>query len=181
MYRKALKLITGTSLFLSISLGAMYPAIADTPQLSREGTAIAQTMRGEPLRGTVQSIRNNIVTLELPNGDIELVEIPRIEQERLGLLPGKEILVYDDNTVVLYEPTTETDVAADTSVDEIRRIFEEIRARREINKPTWTPPEPISTPAEPQLIRSRPTAQPAPAPTPVRVETQPREPVRALW
>lgn len=161
---------------VSVGVGAVYPSVAGTvSQLGQGETLISQTMMGDPYRATVKMIRNNIVTLDLPDGETRQIELPRTEQEKLALLPGTEILVYPDGMVALYQPMLEPEATTSSTIDEIREVFERINSRQR----TTT----VTTPA-PTPVRTMPTTtQPAmqPAPVPVRVETAPQQPVRALW
>lgn len=171
MNPKTMTLLTGL-LSISLGAGAVYPAVAGTSAELPEGeTLISQNMMGDPYRATVRIVRNNVVTLELPDGELRQIEFPST-LDRTALLPGKEILVYPDGTVALYESMMETEVTASTTIDEIRAVFERINSRERTTTTVITP--------EPTPVRTMPTTT-QPAPTPVRVETPTNEPVRALW
>jgi len=111
---KNMKLLTGAMLSVLLSLVAGYPALAQTQVETRDRQSIAQARPNETIRGTIQRIgANNQVVLRLPNGETQVVEIDEIDRERLGLLPGMEIMVTLDDTglqaeeVTVMEPTDE--------------------------------------------------------------------------
>jgi hypothetical protein len=178
---KNISLLTGTILSVTIGWANVFPAIAQTT--SEPGTiqgAIAQTMgepMGDPMMGRVTMIRNNIVTLELENGDTTQVALPVLEQEKLGMRPGVEVLLYPDGTVTAYTIQMESlETASSDTLDEIRRVFESINSRQE----TTT----IITPEPRESVTPMPTAAPLPvqpAPQRIQVDTAPQQPVRALW
>ncbi|WP_254568316.1 hypothetical protein [Oscillatoria sp. HE19RPO] len=178
---KNISLLTGTILSVTIGWGTVSPAIAQTT--SEPGTiqgAIAQTMgepMGNPMMGRVKIIRNNIVTLEMENGETTQIDLPVLEQEKLAMHPGVEVLLYPDGTVTAYTLEIESEeIASSDTLTEIRRVFESINSRQG----TAT----IITPEPREPVTPMPTAAPQPmqpAPQPIRVETAPQQPVRALW
>ncbi|MGL5197291.1 MAG: hypothetical protein ACRC8Y_27200 [Chroococcales cyanobacterium] len=179
MNLKNISLLTGTILSVTMGLGNVSPAIAETTSESGiiQG-AIAQTMgqpMGDPMVGRVKMIRNNIVTLEMENGETTQLALPVLEQEKLGMRPGVEFLLYPDGTVTAYRTAIESHATASSdTLDEIRRVFESINSR--VGTAT--------TPALPPPTTQTPTAAPLPvqpAPQPIQVETVPQQPVRALW
>jgi hypothetical protein len=179
MNLKNISLLTGTMVSVTIGLGTVSPAIAQ--KTSEPGTiqgAIAQTMgepMGEPMVGRVKMIRNNIVTLEMENGDTTQVALPVLEQEKLAMRPGVEFLLYPNGTVMAYTTAMESqETASSDTLAEIRRVFEAINSRQGT----------ATTPALPPARTQTPTAAPVPvqpASQPIRVETAPQQPVRALW
>ncbi|MCT7982973.1 hypothetical protein NG796_06670 [Laspinema sp. A4] len=181
MNLKNISLLTGTILSVTLSWGNISPTIAETT--SEAGIipeAIAQTMNepmGEPMMGRVTMIRNNIVTLEMENGDTTQVTLPVLEQEKLGMRPGVEVLLYPDGMVTAYTTEMESEeTASSDTLDEIRRVFESINSRQE--SVTTITPEPR------EMVTPTPTAAPQPmqpAPQRIQVETTPQQPVRALW
>lgn len=178
MSNQTIGLLTGITLSISIGIGVVSPALAGSvSDQPREATLIGQVM-GDPMRGTIKMIRNDVVTIDMPNGESRQIDIPKLEQEKLGLLPGTEILIYPDGMVALYQPMSEAEQTASASTDEIRRIFDEIRSRQERTTTVTTPvrTQPAATP------RPEPVRVEQPASQPVRVE-QPasQQPVRALW
>lgn len=179
MSLKNISLLTGTILSVTIGLGNVSPAIAETTSESGiiQG-AIAQTMGqpvGEPMVGRVKMIRNNIVTLEMENGETTQVALPVLEQEKLGMRPGVEVLLYPDGTVRGFTRAIESQATASSdTLAEIRRVFETINSRLGT----------ATTPALPPATTQTPTAAPLPvqpAPQRIQVETAPQQPVRALW
>ncbi|MCT7994159.1 hypothetical protein [Laspinema olomoucense] len=183
MNLKNISLLTGTILSITLGFGTVSSAIAQTT--SESGIipeAIAQTMdeeepMGEPTMGRVTMIRNNIVTLEMENGETTQVELPVLQQEKLGMRPGVEVLLYPDGTVTAYTTAMESEeTASSDTLDEIRSVFESINSRQEST--TSITPEP----REPVTPMPMATPQPMqPTPQPVRVQTAPQQPVRALW
>ncbi|MCT7962889.1 hypothetical protein NG799_21270 [Laspinema sp. D1] len=182
MNLKNISLLTGTILSVTIGWGNVSQAIAETtPESGIIPEAIAQTMMnqpmGEPMMGRVTMIRNNIVTLEMENGETTQVALPVLEQEKLGMRPGVEVLLYPDGTVTAYTTEIESEeTASSDTLDEIRRVFESINSRQETT--TTITPEPRPS------VTTTPTAAPQPmqpAPQRIQVETAPQQPVRALW
>ncbi|HEY9836078.1 MAG TPA: hypothetical protein V6D27_04220 [Vampirovibrionales bacterium] len=181
MNLKNISLLTGTILSVTLSWGNVSPTIAETT--SETGIirdAIAQTMSepmGDPMMGRVTMIRNNIVTLEMENGETTQVTLPVLEQEKLGMRPGVDVLVYPDGTVTAYTTMSSSEeTASSDTLDEIRRVFESINSRQETT--TTITPEPR------EMVTPTPTAAPQPmqpAPQRIQVETAPQQPVRALW
>ena len=181
MIIKNISLLTGTILSVTIGLGNVSPAIAETT--SETGIipeAIAQTMgqpMGEPMMGRVKMIRNNIVTLEMENGETTQVALPVLEQEKLGMRPGVEVRLYPDGTVTAYTGAIESQATASSdTLNEIRQVFESINNRQGTATIITPEPRPPVTPT--------PTAAPQPvqqAPQRIQVETAPQQPVRALW
>lgn len=179
MNLKNISLLTGTILSVTIGWGNVSPAIAQTT--SEPGTiegAIAQTMNqpmGTPMVGRVKMIRNNIVTLEMENGETTQVALPVLEQKKLGMRPGVEVLMYPNGTVTAYTTVIESQTTASSdTLNEIRRVFESITSRQGTS----------ATPALPPARTQTPTAAPLPvqpAPQRIQVDTAPQQPVRALW
>jgi translation elongation factor P/translation initiation factor 5A len=97
---KNMKVLTGSVLSLAFCVATVAPAMARPVVEGRQAQLVAQTdmMPNEMVRGTVQSIRNDQVTLELPNGETRVVEISEDERDRLGILPGMTIEVMMDDT-----------------------------------------------------------------------------------
>ncbi|MCT7954580.1 hypothetical protein [Laspinema palackyanum] len=94
---KNMKVLTGTMLTLLLSGVSVSPALSRPVAPVGEGQFISQT-NPSMVRGTIQSIRNNQVSIRLPNGETQIVEISEDERNRLGLLPGMEIQVVLDDT-----------------------------------------------------------------------------------
>jgi hypothetical protein len=96
MRMKNIKFLTGTMLTLVLSAVSMYPALSRPVAPLEESQFISQATPGM-VRGTIQSIRNNQVSIRLPDGETQVVEISENDRNRLGLLPGMEIeVVLDD-------------------------------------------------------------------------------------
>ncbi|MCT7973124.1 hypothetical protein [Laspinema olomoucense] len=94
---KNMKVLTGTMLTLILSGVSVSPALSRPVAPVGESQFISQT-NPAMVRGTIQSIRNNQVSIRLPNGETQIVEISEDERNRLGLLPGMEIEVVLDDT-----------------------------------------------------------------------------------
>ncbi|MCT7962886.1 hypothetical protein NG799_21255 [Laspinema sp. D1] len=92
-----MKVLTGTMLTLILSGVSVSPALSRPVAPVGESQFISQT-NPTMVRGTIQSIRNNQVSIRLPNGETQIVEISEDERNRLGLLPGMEIQVVLDDT-----------------------------------------------------------------------------------
>ncbi|WP_254568319.1 hypothetical protein [Oscillatoria sp. HE19RPO] len=94
---KNMKVLTGTMLTLILSGVSVAPALSRPVAPVGESQFISQA-NPSMVRGTIQSIRNNQVSIRLPNGETQVVEISEDERNRLGLLPGMEIEVMLDDT-----------------------------------------------------------------------------------
>ncbi len=97
MRMKNMKVLTGTMLTLILSGVSVAPALSRPVAPVGESQFISQA-NPSMVRGTIQSIRNNQVSIRLPNGETQVVEISEDERNRLGLLPGMEIEVMLDDT-----------------------------------------------------------------------------------
>ncbi|MCT7982976.1 hypothetical protein NG796_06685 [Laspinema sp. A4] len=97
---KNMKVLTGTMLTLILSGVSVSPALSRPVTPMGEGQVISQT-NPSMVRGTIQSIRNNQVSIRLPNGETQIVEISENDRNRLGLLPGMEIEVVLDETMMI--------------------------------------------------------------------------------
>ncbi len=97
MRMKNMKVLTGTMLTLILSGVSVSPALSRPVAPVGESQFISQ-MNPSMVRGTIQSIRNNQVSIRLPNGETQVVEISEDDRNRLGLLPGMEIEVMLDDT-----------------------------------------------------------------------------------
>ncbi|MGL5193502.1 MAG: hypothetical protein ACRC8Y_07840 [Chroococcales cyanobacterium] len=94
---KNMKVLTGTMLTLILSGVSVSPALSRPVAPVGESQFISQA-NPSMVRGTIQSIRNNQVSIRLPNGETQVVEISENDRNRLGLLPGMEIEVVLDDT-----------------------------------------------------------------------------------
>lgn len=97
MRMKNMKVLTGTMLTLILSGVSVYPALSRPVAPVGESQFISQA-NPSMVRGTIQSIRNNQVSIRLPNGETQVVEISENDRNRLGLLPGMEVEVVLDDT-----------------------------------------------------------------------------------
>lgn len=97
MRMKNMKVLTGTMLTLILSGVSVAPALSRPVAPVGESQFISQ-VNPSMVRGTIQSIRNNQVSIRLPNGETQVVEISEDDRNRLGLLPGMEIEVMLDDT-----------------------------------------------------------------------------------
>jgi hypothetical protein len=169
-----MQILTGTALSLALSAIAVGPAIA-TP--SSELAQTPQTTRAfdpNSYVGTVRSMVGNVVTLELPNGEIREIGLYRLEQGRLGLRPGMKLRVSRVNgrqEVALAPPVEAVIVATTATRFETTQVERTERRRIEL-------PPPVERPAPVRAVE----------PAPVRVEqvepvteVQPSRPIRALW
>lgn len=71
----------------------------NSPSGSMQNSPSGSTMRqgNQPVTGTVRSIADDVVTLEMPDGRTQDVTIPRQAQRQLNLQPGTRIAVTLDN------------------------------------------------------------------------------------
>lgn len=99
MRMKNMKVLTGTMLTLILSAVSVAPALSRPVAPVGESPLMSQSPATPSMvRGTIQSIRNNQVSIRLPNGETQIVEISEADRNRLGLLPGMEIEVVLDDT-----------------------------------------------------------------------------------
>lgn len=112
---KNIKVLTGTMLSLMLCVVSVYPAIAAPRMPVRGGQLISQTRSGETVRGTIQAIRNDQVTLRLPNGETVVVEISETKRDELGLLPGMDIMVTLDDMGTMATQVTVVNPDEDTN------------------------------------------------------------------
>ena len=171
-----LKLFTGTSVFLLLSV-AMAPA--GLAQMERMNKANCP----EAYRGKVIDIDNEWVTVERPNGEKELLDLSRTEQSLLGVAMGNELVMCQDGTVTNpidnMEAMGEDSGLRDRIAETFRRLEEEQAARR---RQAAREMEQIRM----ERMRSRPVpvapaAVPVREPEPIRVQEARPQPVRALW
>ena len=92
MRLQKIKLFSGMSLSVLLSLAAVFPAIAHHTPEHGKGQAIAQMSdTDQNVTGRIKSIVGNVVTVELTDGTTRDIMISRAERERLALRPGMEI------------------------------------------------------------------------------------------
>gem|GEM_PF-5932027 len=140
-----MKMAAGVLAGALIALGTAYPSVAEPAAASGE-QLVAQNMMRETYRGRVSAINNQIVTLETPNGDTRRLDIPRTTQTRLGIVPGTEIIVFDDDSyAVLQNDGTYAIVDKDGGV----RMVETLPTQ-----PTMTQPRTVSQPAPSRPVRA---------------------------
>ncbi len=123
----------------------------------------------QPLRGTIRTIEDNLVTIEMPDGSTRRITIRPEDITRLDLEPGMQIsLMLNDESMasdvrVVQVSTTPTN---STNVSTTRR--EEVTIERSTVETTPMPPPPVvRTEVEETTVTQ-----------PVETETMP---VRALW
>lgn len=184
-----IKFVTGASLSVLLSLAGGYTAMAQTPGELTPERLIAQVERSEDFRGKVIAVNNEVVTVELPNGDRKKVNVSSLDRTRLGLGIGSDIIVYDDRTVAMVDSTTLNEGESTALEDEVNRVFEEIRRRQEEarrvreealrrvreERESRTIERRIERRPAPEPVRAAPAVAPAAAPAAAP------EPVRALW
>lgn len=140
-----MKMAAGVLAGALIALGTAYPSVAEPAAPSGEQLVAQATMR-EAYRGKVSSINNQIVSLETPTGDTRRLDIPRTTQTRLGIVPGTEIIVFDDDSyAVLQNDGTYAIVDKDGGV----RMVETLPTQ-----PTMTQPRTVSQPATSRPVRA---------------------------
>ena len=122
-----------------------YPSVAEPAAPSGE-QLVAQNMMREAYRGRVTAINNQIVSLETPDRETRRLDIPRTTQTRLGIVPGTEIIVFDDDSyAVLQNDGTYAIVDKDGGV----RMVETLPTQ-----PTTTQPRTVSQPAPSRPVRA---------------------------
>jgi antitoxin component of MazEF toxin-antitoxin module len=86
-----LKLLTGATLSVLLSLGAMYPATAkpiDISQGASTNQSPEQTNSSQSVTGTVQSVDGNVAKIQLSTGEVRNITLNRDDMARLNLHPG---------------------------------------------------------------------------------------------
>lgn len=119
----------------------------------------------QPIRGTIRSIDDNVVMLEMPDGTMQRITFREGDITRLNLQPGTQISVMlDDQRMASNVSVIEVDTAANpTNVNTVRR--ETIIQRRTVE----------ATPAP--MVQTMPVVQT----TEVEQQYTETAPVRALW
>lgn len=124
----------------------------------------------QPIMGTVRSIADDVVTLEMPDGRTQDFTIPRQAQRQLNLQPGTKISVMLDNNNRVTDvslvpgntPSTDSTMMNRTRGEEV------IQQRRTVQR---TPAPTTTTPS---------ATEPEATPT-VEQQSDNTDPVRALW
>ena len=120
----------------------------------------------QPIKGTIRSIDDNVVMLELPDGKMQQITLKQEDVTRLNLQPGTQIsVILDDQRMASDVSVIEVNTAVNSpSVNTVRR--ETVIQRRTVE----------TTPAAP-------TVQTMPMTQTTEFEQQSNEtlPVRALW
>ena len=179
-----IKFVTGATLSVLLSLAGGYSAMAQTPGEAPE-RIVAQAERSEDYRGKVIAVNNEVVTIELPNGDRKKVSVTSLDQTRLGIGIGSDIIVYDDRSVALVDSIEDSSAGSTALEDRVNSVFEEIRrrqaeARRLREEALSRIREERETRRTVRPVRAAPASTPAPAPEPVAPAAAP-QPVRGLW
>lgn len=120
----------------------------------------------QPIRGTIRSIDDNVVMLEMPDGKMQRITFREGDITRLNLQPGTQISVMLDDQMASDVSVIEVDTAANsTSVNTVRRE-ETMIERRTV-----------------EAIPAPPRVQTMPMVQTTEFEQQSTEtlPVRALW
>ncbi|MBD1839860.1 hypothetical protein H6F78_02935 [Coleofasciculus sp. FACHB-64] len=184
------KVLTGTMLTLLLSAVSVLPAIArpvsegesrqlisqtntDTPTANPTNTNTTtpnSTDTNQVVRGTVSSVRGNVVTLRLPDGTTRSMMLSPEDLTRLNLMPGMEIsATLDDQNMASNVSMVEAADATDTTrLNRTRRVEETTIQRRTVQTtpspgPTTTTGETTSTPDTVQTEPQTTEAAPVPA------------------
>lgn len=176
-----LKIFTGTTLFLLLSVAMAPKGAAQMPMMNQANCP-------EAYRGKVIDIDNEWVTVERPNGERELLDLSGTEQALLGVGMGKTLVICEDGTVTTalenMEAMSDDGGLRDRIAETFRRLEEAEAERREaaareMERIREERARMERTRTEP--VRVAPAAAPTPMPEPVRVEEAQPQPVRALW
>lgn len=122
----------------------------------------------QPVRGTIRSIDDNVIMLEMPDGRMQRITLREEDITRLNLQPGTQIAVMlDDERMASNVSVIEVNTTAiSPSVNTVRR--EETVTQRRTVEAIPAPPPVIQTTVEETTTVTQP------------VETE-AAPVRALW
>lgn len=175
-----MKLLTGTTVSLLLSVVSLHPAVAGQPGEVAQQQLIGQSdnTTSEAIRGTIKSIVGDVVTIQEANGRVRPLTVRRPERGALGLVPGMDIVATLRNGRVV-------DIARATTMSD-----EATSSMSTMTTTTTTTTQPIVRPAPtvPPPVRPAPTVRQAPAATPdpvIEAEPDtyevPAQPVRALW
>jgi hypothetical protein len=170
MRLQSMKILAGTALSLTISAIAITPAIA-TPVVELAQTP-TQINNSRTYKGIVRSIIGNVVSVRLDNGEVREIGMCKLDQGRIGLVPGRRVIVDDEGWTpeVAIAPWVDPVIVARTAT---RIETTERTERRRIELP---PPQERPAPVRPAPV------EPAPVQVePVQEVEQPRRPIRALW
>lgn len=189
------KVLTGTMLTLLLSAVSVFPAIARPVSEGESRQLISQTntdtttpnptntntdtttpdptSTNQVVRGTVSSIRGNVVTLRLPDGTTKDMMLTPEDLTRLNLVPGMEIsATLDDQNMASDVSTVAADATDTTRLNRTRRVEETTIQRRTVQ----TTPSPAPT-----TITGETTTAPDTTTTQTEPETTQAAPVPALW
>lgn len=146
MKRQNMKMAAGVLAGALIALGTAYPSVAEPAAANGEQLVAQADMMREAYRGKVSSVNNQIVSVTTPDGDTKRLDIPRTTQTRLGIVPGTEIIVFDDDSyAVLQNDGTYAIVDKDGGV----RMVESLPTRT-----TTTERRTVSQPAPSRPVRA---------------------------
>ncbi|MFE1745760.1 hypothetical protein [Coleofasciculus sp. H7-2] len=176
------KVLTGTMLTLLLSAVSVLPAIARPADEGESRQLISQTNTdtttpnptntNQVVRGTVKSIKGNMVTLTLPDGTTTDMMLTPEDLTRLNLMPGMEIsATLDDQNMASNVSMVEVDATDTTRLNRTRRVEETTIQRRTVQ--TTPSPAPTTTTGE--------TTTTPDTMTQTEPQTTEAAPVRALW
>ncbi|MBD2742585.1 hypothetical protein [Coleofasciculus sp. FACHB-1120] len=176
------KVLTGTMLTLLLSAVSVFPAIARPAegesrqllsQTNTDTTTPSPTDASQLVRGTVRSIKGNVVTLTLPDGTTRDMMLTPEDLTRLNLMPGMEIsATLDDQNMASNVSMVTADTTDTTRLNRTRRVEETTTQQRTVQ----TTPSPAPT-----TITGETTTAPETTTTQTEPETTQAAPVPALW
>lgn len=121
----------------------------------------------QPIRGTIRSINDNVVMLEMPDGKMQRITLRQGDVTRLNLQPGMQIAVMlDDQRMASNVSVIGVDTAVNsTNVNTVRREGTIVQRRT------------VETIPAPPMVQTMPITQT----TEVKQQYTEDAPVRALW
>ncbi len=161
-----IKLLTGATLSVLISVVSVHPAMAN-PATQIAQTQTTTTANTRTIVGFVKSIVGDVVTIREENAPYRTLRIQKCVLKIIGLVPGMKVRA----------------TVAGSQVENIVVIPDyKVVATTVVRPPTPAPaPRPAPEPPPRPAPRPAPAPAPAPAPRPIPAPTPRPAPVRGLW
>ncbi|MEG4392538.1 autotransporter [Microcoleus sp. BROC3] len=161
-----IKLLTGATLSVLISVVSVHPAMAN-PATQIAQTQTTTTANTRTIVGFVKSIVGDVVTIREENAPYRTLRIQKCVLKIIGLVPGMKVRA----------------TIAGSQVENIVVIPDYKVVETTVVRPPTPAPAPRPAPEPPPRPAPRPAPAPAPipAPRPIPAPTPRPAPVRGLW
>ncbi|MEG4500946.1 autotransporter [Microcoleus sp. F10-C6] len=166
MRLQKIKLLTGATLSVLISVVSVHPAMAN-PATEIAQTQTTTTANTRTIVGFVKSIVGDVVTIREENAPYRTLRIQKCVLKIIGLVPGMKVRA----------------TIAGSQIQNIAVIPDyKVVATTVVRPPTPAPaPRPAPEPPPRPAPRPAPAPAPIPAPRPIPAPTPRPAPVRGLW